>query len=381
MGIFDPQGLPSSPTSQTNTSSGIAAWAQPYISNYLNQAQNLTNQGSTDMQNQVYGAASNMQTPGQFAQGTNLLNQSGAGMLGTTGTALGYGQQASGAGQAYQQMATDPSQMAAYMNPYVQQALAPQLQLLNQQQALAGQGIASKAAGQGAFGGNREALAQGLNAQNYGLQQQQAIGQGYNNAFQQAQQAQQFGANLGLQGLQTALQGVNTAQQGYQGATQAGSALGNLGSQQGQYNLGQLDLQNTIANQQYNLPYQRLQFMQGMMSGLPISTQSQTGYQAGPNALSQVAGVGTTLVGGAALANKLGYNPFSSSNPTTAQLQQTYGTNNVYTPTGGGSEGSAANITSTEDIATGGQIKEKRYAKGGIVSSGLAGIRLHQLLG
>jgi hypothetical protein len=284
----------------------------------LTQGQQLANQGSTGFQNQVYGSAANMGTPEQFAQGTGLLNQSGQGMLGTTGTAMtygqqgaGYGQQATGAGQQYQNMATDPSQMQQWMNPYVQQALNPQLAILNQQQALAGQGIAAKATGQGAFGGNRAALAQGLNQQNYALAQQQAVGQGYSDAFKQAQQAQQFRADLGLRGLQAGmqgaqigLQGVDTAQRGYAGATQAGVGLGNIGSQLGQYDLGKLDLQNKIANQQYNLPYQRLQFMQGLLQGLPVSTSSTQGFQAGPNKLSQMVGAGGALATAApAIAN------------------------------------------------------------------------------
>lgn len=350
MGVFDPQGLPSSPTSQSSTNSGIASWAQPYVMNMLNQGNSLLNQGPTDLQNQVYASSANMQTPGQFAQGTNLLNQSGQGMLGTTGTALGYGQQASGAGQAYQNMATDPNQMAAYMNPYIQQALAPQLQLLNQQQALQGQNIAAKAAGQGAFGGNRAALSQGLNQQNYALAGQQAIGQGYSDAFKQAQQAQQFGADLGLRGLNTALQGVNTAQQGYAGATQAGSALGNLGAQQGQYDTTRLGLQNTIANQQYNLPFQRLQFMQGLMQGLPVSTSTTQGYQAGPNKLSQGAGAVGAL---------------ASYAPSIVN-----GAKNVWNYATSGGAPDVSQITPDQwasgNFAKGGQVKH--YAEGGIAS-------------
>jgi hypothetical protein len=361
MGIFDPQPLPSNPTSQSTTSGSVASWAQPYVTNMLNNAQSLANQGTTDLQNQVYASSAGMGTPGQFAQGTGFLNQAGQGMLGTTGTALnygqqgsqagqtgmaygqqgrdigvaggaqygqqgaGYGQQASGAGQAYQKMATDPSSIQAYMNPYIQQSLAPQLELLNQQQLLGAQSINAKAAAAGAFGGNRGTLAQGLNAQNYALAGQQAIGQGYNEAFKQAQQAQQFGSDIGLRGLQTGiqgaqtgLQGVNTqlagtaqgmqgaglgiqgaqaglqgvqgAQQGYAGATQAGVGLGNLGAQEGQYGLSKLALQNQIANQQYNLPYQRAQFMQGMLSGLPVSTSTTQGYAQQPNKGAQIIG-------------------------------------------------------------------------------------------
>jgi hypothetical protein len=287
-----------------NTSASIQPWAQPYIFNYLNKAQQLTtNAQPTASQQQVWNTAQNMQTPGQFGQASDLANQAGQGMLGTTNQALGYGAQASGAGQNYANMATDPSQIQAYMNPYIQQSLAPQLSLLNQQQALAGQGINAKAVGQGAFGGNRATLAQGLNDQAYALSKQQAIGQGYNEAFKNAQQAQQYGAGLGLQGLNTALQGVQGAQQGYTGANQAAAALGNIGAQQGQYGINQLQLQNQIANQQYNLPFQQQQYMQGMLSGLPISSQSQQTYAAPPNVASQLAGLGTAGLGAYMLYN------------------------------------------------------------------------------
>lgn len=397
MGIFDASSLPSGPTSKSTSTSSIQPWAQPYVDQYLQGAQSLANQGPIASQQQVYNTAQNLQAPGQFAQGTDFLNQSGAGLLGTTGTALGYGaqgagygQQATMAGQNYANMATDPSSIQAYMNPYIQQSLAPQLQMLNQQQALAGQGISAKAVGQGAFGGNRATLAQGLNAQNFDLARQQAIGQGYNEAFKNAQQAQQYGSSLGLQGLATGIQGANTglqgvqgAQQGYQGATQAGSALGNIGAQQNQAGLASLALQNQIANQQYNLPYQNLQFQQSMLNGLPISSTTQQGYQAPPNALSQSAGIGATLLGGAGLLNKSGLLD-GAGNAIKNWWSSPSGSNN-YIPNQnpamdnrdvGNGENPDPNyvpeVASTEYIATGGQIRERRYASGGLVSLALA---------
>ena len=385
MGIFDQQGLSSSPSTKSTVDSGINSWAQPYVSGYLNKGSALLNQGPSAAQQQVYSAAQNMQNPAQFGQGSGLLNQAGAGLLGTTGTALNYGSQASGAGQNYANMATSPESMQAYMNPYLQQSLAPQLQMLNQQQALAGQGIAANAVGKGAFGGNRTTLAQGLNAQNYDLMKQQAIGQGYNEAFKNAQQAQQYGSTLGLQGLNTALQGVNQAQQGYQGATQAGVGLGNIGSQQGQYGLAALGLQNQIANQQYNQPYQNLQFMQGMMSGLPISSQTTQGYQAPPNALSQIGGLGTTALGAYGLADKMGVfknikNPFTT--PSDLENPLKYNPNGgvinsgISYPTDGGgyvtSGGNEINLGEySAGAATGGYIRNggvKSYASGGLVT-------------
>ena len=413
MGIFDASALPSGPTSQSIATAGVAPWAQPYINSYLNRAQSLTNQGPTNFQNQVYSSAQNMGMPEQFGQGSNLLNQAGQGQLGTTSTALNYGQQGSDIGQQgigigalgmnygmnaganYANQATNPYAVGAYMNPYVQQSLAPQLGLLNQQQQLESQNINARATGQGAFGGNRATLAQGLNAQNYDLAKQQAIGQGYNQAFQQAQQAQQFGANLGLQGAQQGvnaglaglasgmqgtslgLQGVQGAQQGYTGATQAGVGLGNIGAQQGQYELAKMALQNQIANQQYNQPYQNLQFMQGMMSGLPISSQTTQGYQAPPNMLSQIGGLATTMLGGYGLANKSGLldkgvnavknwwdSPSGGGVPNISPDNRDIGINE--TPL----SAMPYSQLPTTNVATGGQIKS--YASGGLVSLALA---------
>lgn len=409
MGIFDAASLPSGPTSKQINTSDISSWAQPYISDYLTKSQTLANQAPTAFQNQVASSAQNLGTPEQFGQGSNLLNQAGQGQLNTTGQALGYGQQGVGigalglgygmnAGANYANQATNPYAVGAYMNPYIQQSLAPQLGLLNQQQQLASQDINAKAVGQGAFGGNRATLAQGLNAQNFDLARQQAIGQGYNQAFQNAQQAQQFGANLGLQGAQmgvtsglqglgTALQGVQGAQQGYTGATQAGVGLGNIGAQQGQYDLSKLALQNQIANQQYMQPFQQQQFMQSMLSGLPITSQTTQGFQAPPNALSQMTGLAGSLITGGALANKLGLLPkFGGGNNNTnntnpyaaslenngAQLGEVWGSPGTI-DTSYGTGDAYGNMTSDEisnmqiyGLAEGGSVKS--YASGGIVS-------------
>ena len=194
---------------------------------------------------------------------------------------------------------------------------------------MAGQDINAKAVGQGAFGGNRATLAQGLNAQNYDFARQKAIGEGYNTAFNQAQQAQQFGANLGLQGLQTGLQGtaqgmqgagiglqgVAGAQAGYQGANQAANTLGQLGQTQygQQMGINQAQMQAGALQQaqqqqgldvgyqdflkQQNYPYQQQAFMSDMLRGLPLSQSAQTQYTAPPSAASQLGGLGMAGLG------------------------------------------------------------------------------------
>jgi len=352
------------PTSSTTQTSNIPSYAEPYVQNMLNATQgqifNITPSttsedgtttpgqitgfkpyqpyssnvndyfaGPSPMQQQSYQGMANMQVAPQLAQGSQFASAGGTGMLGTTGAATGYGQQASGygqqatgAGQAYQNMATDPSQIQKYMNPYIEQALNPQLQLLNQQQALAGQGIAAKAAGQGAFGGNRAALSQGLNAQNYALAQQQAIGTGYSDAFKAAQQAQQFGSDLGLRGLQTGiqgqqvgLQGIDTAQRGYAGAINAGSTLGQLGQTQYGQQMGILEGQNRFGTQQQGMeqakinqaisdystaqqyPYMQLGMMSNMLRGLPMESSTRQMYQAQPGVGQQALGYGLGALG------------------------------------------------------------------------------------
>lgn len=471
MGFFDAQGIDTSkPQAQQNITgsttgtqtSGIAPYAQPYVNNYLTKSQELLNQGvqPSALQNQSYIGAANLSMPGAFGAAEGLATQAGQGQLasapiaygygtqgsefgkqgaglGIAGGALygmqgaGYGAQAAGAGQNYANMATNPNSIQAYMNPYIQQSLAPQLSLLNQQQALQAQDINARATGQGAFGGNRATLAQGLNAQNFDLARQQAIGQGYNQAFNQAQQAQQFGANLGVQGLQAGmqgagvglqgvgtqlagtgqgmqgaqvgLQGVSGAQAGYNGATQAANALTNLGTAQNNAQMGILGLQNQLGTQQYNLPYQQLQFAQGMLSGLPISQQTttgtntgqQTGFQAGPNKSSQIGGLGTAALGTLGLLNQSGalsgIKSMFGGSPTQSQdstyqylnqqpVDQTYGDPSLSSYNTSG----PVDLTSADyvqGIAKGGYIRS--YAKGGLVKSGsdLADIRLKQLVG
>ena len=411
--IFAPQALPSSPTSQQTTTGGINTFAQPYVTDLLKQAQGLS-ADPTALQQQSYQSAAGMQVAPQLGQATGMATGAAQGAVGTAGTALGYGQQgagygqqATGAGQQYASMATDPSQMQAYMSPYIQQALAPQLALLNQQQAIAGQGINAQAAGQGAFGGNRATLAQGLNAQNYDLARQQAIGQGYQNAFTQAQQAQQFGSTLGLQGLQTGIQGAQAGLQGVQGAQnaygmglQGASTLGQLGQNQYNQQMGIAGLQNQLGTQQYLMPQQLLQTKQSMLQGLPVGSQTIQGYQSGPSQASQIGGLGTAALGTLGLLNQAGAlngiknlwpgSSGSSSGGTGIvtdangnQLSTGQTLDNSGNITNDPTYGAGASVPVPEDmnIAKGGYIKS--YAKGGLVKSGsdLADIRLYALLG
>mgnify|MGYP003346249604 CR=1 FL=1 len=204
---------------------------------------------------------------------------------------------------------TNPSAVGAYMNPYIQNALDPAMQLLNQQygqQGAAEQGAATSA---GAFGGTRNALQQSLNAQNQMLAQNQLVGNAYNQAYQNAQQQAQNVAQLGLQGAQAGIQG--------------GTALGNLGTAQLAAQQGILGLQNTYGTQQQQQQqniinqamqnyqtaqqYPMTQLQQLSSLGQPYITKdvTTTQQQATPSGLSQLAGLGTAGIAGLGLYNAM----------------------------------------------------------------------------
>jgi hypothetical protein len=209
------------------------------------------------------------------------------------------------------------------MNPFIQNALAPQLELMKQQQGAQGAQLGAQAAQAGAFGGSRFGVQKAAQDQANQLAQQNLIGQGYNNAFNQANQAMQYGANLNLQGNQTALQGVGTALQGLGQAGQMGNQLGNLGTQQLAAQQGILGLQNQLGAQQQGqqqsiinqaiqnfgnaqqYPLQQLNAYNALLRGYAIPGQTATQYQAAPSVVSQAAGLGTAGIGALGLYNAM----------------------------------------------------------------------------
>jgi hypothetical protein len=312
---------PAGPTQTTVQNTNIPEYAQPYVENMLNAAQaqiynkdmtgfnpyqaysgmneqDLKNAqqavaGFSPLQQQAQSSAANLQMPGQYGAAT------GAAGLGTG--------QALTAGDRYSSMATNPSAMGAYMNPYLNAALQPQLAEIGRQYDITGTQEMGNATRAGAFGGNREALMAAENQRNKNTAMNQAIGQGYNQAFQQAQQAQQFGANLGLQGAQAGIQGAGqlaniggqqlAAQQGIIGTQAQQGAL----QQQNQQNVINQGIQNYATAQQY--PYLQLGTLNSMLRGLPMQQGSTQMYQAAPNQVSQLAGLGTAGLGAAAMYN------------------------------------------------------------------------------
>ena len=331
MGLFDSLfggggGQQAAPTSQTISQTTIPDYAKPYVENMLGRAQALSETpyqayqgertaGFTPMQQQAFQGIQNLGPSEQLGTATNLAGAAGLGALNT-----GYRAGRFSAGQF------TPMAAQQYMNPYIQAALAPQMELMNRQFGQQAAQNAAQATQAGAFGGSRFGIQQAQNQLNQNLATQNLLGQGYNTAYQQAaeqfnqdmarrmqaqqlgEQSRQFGAGLGLQGLQTGLQAASTL--GNLGQTQFGQQTQALGMQQ-QAGATQQQQQQNILNQQYQdflnqrqYPQQQLAFMSDMLRGLPLSQTTGTTYQAPPSMLSQVAGLGMAGAGAYGLYNK-----------------------------------------------------------------------------
>ena len=288
--------------------------------------------GFSPAQQQAQQGIMGMQVPGQYGAATNMTNQAALGALGTTGQAGMYGSagalqglQGSQIGQSLGQMSTDPNAVQSYMNPYIQASLNPQLAEIQRQYDVTGTQQQSGATKSGAFGGSREALMAAENQRNAGLAKNQLIGQGYNQAFQQAQQqmnaanqAALAGNAQAMQGTGIGLQGVGAQQAGYGQLGQAASSLAGIGGQQLAAQQGIYNAQNAVGGQQQQLeqqkinqaiqdyanaqqyPIMQLGTMSNMLRGLPMQAQTTQQYQAQANPITQ--GIGA-LGAGASLYN------------------------------------------------------------------------------
>jgi soluble cytochrome b562 len=288
--------------------------------------------GFSPAQQQAQQGIMGMQVPGQYGAATNMTNQAALGALGTTGQAGMYGSagalqglQGSQIGQSLGQMSTDPNAVQSYMNPYIQASLNPQLAEIQRQYDITGTQQQSGATKSGAFGGSREALMAAENQRNAGLAKNQLIGQGYNQAFQQAQQqmnaanqAALSGNAQAMQGAGIGLQGVGAQQAGYGQVGQAAGQLAGIGGQQLAAQQGIYNAQNQVGGQQQQLeqqkinqaiqdyanaqqyPIMQLGTMSNMLRGLPMQAQTTQQYQAQANPITQ--GIGA-LGAGASLYN------------------------------------------------------------------------------
>lgn len=230
------------------------------------------------------------------------LEQAGAGAgaaAAGTETGLGFLQQA---GES-----SFPGAVDQYMDPYIQN-------VLNRQESMAERTLkekflpqlASQFAGTGTFGsrgerGHEGAGMRGVRDIMEGLEEQRlaslsgAYGQAADIYGRDIGRQADVGAQMGQLGLQGAEQMGGLGQMAQQMGLQDAATMETIGGQKQRMDQASLDLAQRDFQEQRDLPFDRLQFMQGMIQGVPYSKATQRTdvgpadvYQ--PSGLAQIAG-------------------------------------------------------------------------------------------
>jgi hypothetical protein len=243
------------------STAGLSDWAAPYITDYLGKSKALGNAPYQTYGGPLTAGASGLQT--QAFQGIGNLTMGNRGNYNAVGSNF------------------DNAQAQAYMNPYLQQALDPQMKEMQRQADIQRVQDAGRLTQAGAYGGGRQAIMESEGRRNLLDKQADVLGTGYMNAYDKAAQQfnadqnrkiqeAQFGADFGLKGLSAEQNLLN--QQLTAGATQRGIESEGIAADLGEFN----------AQREY--PYKQLQFQRDMISGLPIGSVSNS-----PSQLSGIA--------------------------------------------------------------------------------------------
>jgi hypothetical protein len=284
--------------------------------------------GFSPLQEQTFKGAANLSVPGQFGQATDLAGAAGMGGINSAQQAYNYGAQGSqygnlgaqygaqgagygdiaaqigqmglqaqatgegitkqsqdlaaqqaAAGDIYQQLATNPEAVQAYMSPYQQAVTQQAVDAAYRNADIQRTGRQATAAKAGAYGGSRQAIENAEAERALNTQLQSIEAQGLQSAYDKAMQSMQYGTSLGVQGLGGAQSGLGTALQGGQlGLSGIGTAL--QGLQGGMQGAG-VGISGAQAG------------MQGAQTGLQGVSGAQAGYGLANQAGSNLANIGT----------------------------------------------------------------------------------------
>ncbi len=214
------------------------------------------------------------------------LEQAAINRLGTTGVGSGAVTSGLASLQGAQQAAGTALNLTPFMNPY-QNFVTDEI---TRQAQIATNRLGAQAVGAGAFGGARQGIAEA----EIERARQANIGQSLASGFNTALGAAERQRNLETQ------TGINVGQlQGALGAQQQAMSLGDIQAQmQGgalQRGIGQqaLTAARQTALQRAYEPFQRIEFLKGIMTNLPTASSTVTQTTApGSNPLGQALGAG-----------------------------------------------------------------------------------------
>ena len=259
----------------TGKESSLSNYVGPYVTEMLGKGQALANEGYNAYMGPLTAGASDLQTQAF----------EGLGSLALPSDDMGVG------GYQPQQFTGDIAQQ--YMNPYLQASLNPQIDAARRQSEIDRVNNASRMTKAGSFGGSRQAV---LDAENQrALQSNLAgiTGQGYADAYAQALGQFNTEQDRGM----TAQDKIN--QYGMTGI----GALADMGGVQRGIEGEGITADRLQFEEERDFPYKQVQYMQSLLQGLPLASQSVNYEQPGflqqlSTGASDVEGFLTSLFGG-----------------------------------------------------------------------------------
>ena len=338
----DGPSAPQSPSKTTVTQSALPEYAEPYFTRLMDKAETETLKDYTPYEESRI-ADFGTDTQGSLQQYRNVAGGgTAAGMTGaqnrmTTGMGFASGDISSGYDPNAVTTGTfDQAAADQYMNPYIENVLNRQKSrasdLFNERQV----GRDAAAVRAGAFSGDRRYVQDAIAERELAQQMADIDAQGLSSAYQQAQgmftsdQARNLQAGIasegfeqqrGIQDIQAGaateearagaemlgqragegLAGLSTTEQSQ--ALQRAQALGGVGAAEDQMSQAHLDQGYADFINQRDYPRQQLNFMSGILRGVPISAQQEiTQYEAPASSTAQLLGLG---VGGAGIYKAL----------------------------------------------------------------------------
>ena len=263
--IPDSSAFSNDPAQQLGTESALSTYVGPYVTDMLGKGQALAELG--------YQGYSGPLTAGESAAQTKAFE--GIAGLDVPTTQMGVFTPKS---------FTDEGIASQYMNPYLMQALQPQIDEARRQAEIQRIADAGRLTRAGAFGGSRQAIIEAEGNRNL-LQNLAGItGAGYRDAFDKAMG--QFNVEQGRE------QDAQTAANVYGLAALQKQA--DLGAAQSAIEQAGIDADYAQFKEERDFQYKQVKYMQSLLQGLPLETQSYTYAQ--PSALSDAFGTAGGLM-------------------------------------------------------------------------------------
>ena len=247
--------LPPLPTAQE---SNLSSWAGPGIADYITKG--------TAIAQQPYQAYQGPLSAGYSPLQKQAFNT--AGDIKVPTASMG----------AYTPGTFDAAAAKQYMNPYLQASLDPQLAEARRQSQITQMGNNAQAVKAGAFGGSRGALMNTETQRNLGSNLANITGQGYNTAYNNAQN--QFNTEVGQQ--QTAQNATNQY-----GLSALSNQLGMGTAQRGIESEG-IAADKAQFEEERNYPMAGILATQRLYQGLPVSTVNSSTATTGMQNAGQI---------------------------------------------------------------------------------------------